>query len=88
VSADGPASAPPLRGRRRCAAGGRRNLYIRTQPTNFSQLCILNHANTVSVEGNSRKRSYSHSHANMTVTETTASLQAWCGDNKNVRAVA
>jgi hypothetical protein len=48
---------------------------------------VLNHANTVSVEDNSRKRSYSHSHANMTVTKTT-SLHAWCRDNKSGRAVA
>jgi hypothetical protein len=48
---------------------------------------LLNHANTVSVEDNSRKRSYSHSHANTTVTETT-SLHAWCRDNRSERVVA
>jgi hypothetical protein len=48
---------------------------------------LLNHENTVSVEDNLRKRSYSHSPANATVTATT-SLQAWCRDNRSVRAVA
>jgi hypothetical protein len=48
---------------------------------------LLNHANTVSVEDNFRKRSYNHSPANGTVTATT-SLQAWCRDNISVRAVA
>jgi hypothetical protein len=41
----------------------------------------LNHANTVSVEDNLRKRSYNHSPANGTVTATT-SLLAWCRDNR------
>jgi hypothetical protein len=56
----------------------------------FAAFChekVLNHASTVSVEDNSRKRSYSHSHANMTVTETT-SLHTWCQHNRSVRAVA
>jgi hypothetical protein len=44
---------------------------------------LLNHANTVSVEDNSRKRSYCHSHANMTT-----SLHAWCRDNRSKRVVA
>jgi hypothetical protein len=44
---------------------------------------LLKHANTLSVEDNSRKRSYSHSHANKTVTETT-SLHARCRDNRSV----
>jgi hypothetical protein len=33
---------------------------------------LLNRADTISLEGNSRKRSYKHSHANRTVTETTS----------------
>jgi hypothetical protein len=48
---------------------------------------VLNHANTVSVEDNVRKRSYSHSPADGIVKATT-SLQAWCRDNRSVRAVA
>jgi hypothetical protein len=48
---------------------------------------LLNHANTVSVEDNLRKRTYSHSPANGTVTATT-SLHAWCRDNISKRAVA
>jgi hypothetical protein len=48
---------------------------------------LLNHANTVSVEDNLRKRSYSHIPANGTVTATT-NLHAWCRDNRSVRAVA
>jgi hypothetical protein len=50
-----------------------------------TKLEVLNHANTVSVEDNSRKRS--HSHANRTV-RTTTSLQAWCRDNRSGRVVA
>jgi hypothetical protein len=46
-------------------------------------LAVLNHADTVSVEDNSRKHSYSHSHANMTT-----NLQAWCRDNRSERVVA
>jgi hypothetical protein len=48
---------------------------------------ILNHANTVSVEDNLRKRSYIHSPANGTITATT-SLHALCRDNISGRAVA
>jgi hypothetical protein len=50
-------------------------------------MTLLNHAITVSVEDNLRKRSYSHSPANGTGTATT-SLQAWCQDNRSERAVA
>jgi hypothetical protein len=58
------------------------------EDTNGPKLTVLsNHANTVSVEDNSRKRSYTHTHANMTVTETT-SLHAWCRNNISERAVA
>jgi hypothetical protein len=46
-------------------------------------LRLLNHANTVSVEDNSRKRSYSHSPANMTITVST-SLHAWCRDYRSM----
>jgi hypothetical protein len=58
----------------------------------FESLCrradgVLNHANTVSVEDNVRKRSCSHSPANRTVKATT-SLHAWCRDNRSERAVA
>jgi hypothetical protein len=38
----------------------------------FLLLTLLNHANTVSVEDNLRKRSYNHSPANGTVTATTS----------------
>jgi hypothetical protein len=42
---------------------------VTVAPARFEDyVALLNHANTVSVEDNSRKRSYCHSHANMTVT--------------------
>jgi hypothetical protein len=56
-------------------------------PDQAQHTTLLNHANTVSVEDNLRKRSYSHSPANGTITATT-SLHAWCRDNISVRAVA
>ena len=58
-----------------------------SQHTFEEEVYLLNHANTVSVKDNLRKRSYSHSPANGTVTATTC-LQAWCRDNKSVKAVA